>query len=368
MAPIKILFVQPVQTPYWTNRLETLAEDNTLDITLLLELDELIHRPDWTTKSIAGVNIEVLGSTSFEYNNYKSRSLPFKLTLKILKLRPDIIVLINATQILFSLPIKLFSRTKIALIVEDTPHATRNLGRLQRAIKNWAYRFCDGWFPLSDDAQTFLTDCGITKNIFPSSWSLDMQAFKQTINTKEHNRQTVIFVGQLIPRKGILQLLEAWSRLSKSTRASAYLTIVGTGPLVHEAQSFVKDNQLHEVSFTGQLNYQDVCTELQAADLFILPTLEDIYSLAVLEAMACGCPAIITHYCGARELITINSTGWIVDPMNIAEITSTLQYALGKDCDLTLRGKLARTRVKNMDNKIVMTKFAHQIKTLVAIS
>ena len=93
MVPLKVLFVQPIQSPYWTKRIEALAKDSTLDITLLLERDNFTHRPGWTTTTITDVNIEILGSTIFKSTNDGIRSIPFKLAFKIKKLQPDVIVL-----------------------------------------------------------------------------------------------------------------------------------------------------------------------------------------------------------------------------------------------------------------------------------
>jgi len=375
----KICFVQPVQSPYWTERLKVLAQQTDLELTLLLEQGTFAHRPGWQPESINDVKIKVLHSVvlpstsigdDLGYRIQGNRSIPWRLTIALWRLRPDIIVLCNATQILLSLPLKILMGYRIALIVEDTPHASRNLSQLTRQIKSWAYRRADRWFAFSEDAKTFLAQIGINNDVERSSWSLDMTSFKPSMvaeldhvkpDIKKHT--TVIFVGALIERKGIRLLLSAWSCLPYKIRQKSKLHIVGSGPLKDELLTFARKNELTEVDFVGQVNYEEVKNRFRNSDLFVLPTLEDLCSLTVLEAMASACPVITTPYNGARELVDKNN-GWIVDPTEPDIFRAVLEEALSGQVDLHKMGMAARKRVENMDNEIVMNKFAESLRHL----
>jgi UDP-glucose:(heptosyl)LPS alpha-1,3-glucosyltransferase len=100
------------------------------------------------------------------------------------------------------------------------------------------------------------------------------------------------------------------------------------------------------------------------ASLFILPTLEDLFSLTVLEAMACGCPVITTPFNGARELVTEGENGWLADPTQPGDLMRALKCALSQQTDLTAMGKKARERVLDMDNCIIMARFADTLRSL----
>lgn len=220
---IKICIVLPILSPYWSNRLKILKNNDDFDLILLLENASFDHRPGWNAQPIDEVKIQIVGSTVFrtaqhnkdlQYSIEGVRSVPLRLFPKLCQLRPDIVVCCNATQVLISFPLKLLFGIKLAILVEDTPHATRNVSWINSMIKAWAYRFCDIRFPFSDDAVTFLENLGITNRISRSSWSLDMEYFKtastlfqkrnEVINIK---RQTVIFVGKLVASKGVLLLV-----------------------------------------------------------------------------------------------------------------------------------------------------------------
>ncbi len=357
-----------------------LAQQTDLEVTLLLEQGSFAHRPGWQPESINGIKIKVLDSVvlpstsngaDLGYRISGIRSIPGRLIIALWQLRPDVVVLCNATQILLSLPIKLILRYRVALLVEDTLHATRNLGRFSRWVKSWAYRHANHWFAFSDDAKIYLEQIDIVNGVERSSWSLDMTKFRPFTTSfdsekPDSNRQKIVlFVGALIEGKGIKQLLEVWACLSPQIRQRARLRIIGSGPLKEELLIFVQENKLAEVDFLGQITYEEVQNYLRKSDLFVLPTLKDLFSLTVLEAMASGCPVITTPFNGARELVN-ESNGWIVDPTVPNKLKSLLEEALSSQVDLYKMGMAARKRVENMDNIIVMNRFAESLRRLAA--
>ncbi|MBK7673472.1 MAG: glycosyltransferase family 4 protein [Candidatus Accumulibacter sp.] len=379
--PLRVCFIQPVQSPYWTERLRVLAQNNNLDLTLLLEREGFAHRPGWQPATIEGVSVRVLGSKvrktvskrdDHGYQIHGNRLIPWNLPYWLWRYRPDVLVVCNATQLLLSLPYRWFFNIRVAITVEDTPHATRNLGHFTRWIKGLIYRRADCWFAFSEDAKQFLRQIRISKGVVRSSWSLDMSSFlpKYTMNasTDKYDNgseaRTVLFVGQLIPRKGVMGLLQAWNELAAETRSRSQLHLIGDGPLREQVANYIHDHKLDEVRIIGQIPYDMVRNLLSSADLFVLPTLEDLFSLTVVEAMACGCAVVTTPFNGARELVQQGMNGWIVDPIQSGALTTVLERALSEQTNLKEMGTAARHRVENMDNTNVMTQFAQDLRNL----
>ncbi len=58
----KICIVQPIQSPYWTDRLKALVRNEELDLVLILERESFAHRPGWIAESIPGLSLVVLNS------------------------------------------------------------------------------------------------------------------------------------------------------------------------------------------------------------------------------------------------------------------------------------------------------------------
>lgn len=115
-------------------------------------------------------------------------------------------------------------------------------------------------------------------------------------------------VGALIPRKGQLLVLRALARLP-----SAHCALVGTGPDRAMLESFARDAGLAgRVHFLGSLDHLTMPSVLSAADAMVLPSESEGLANAWIEALACGCPLVITDAGGAREVVTRPEAGRIV--------------------------------------------------------
>lgn len=371
MNKMKIAFVQPIQAPYWTERLKYLAENDALDIYLILERESFDSRPGWKPELIPGVTTIIVGSQvtrtesrnpDLGYSVKGLRTIPWRLSSVLSSIRPDVVVVCNATQLLCALPARWLRRFNLALIVEDTPHSTRNQKATQALIKKLVYRHADSWMPFNQDAGVFLQSLGINTNIYPSSWSVDLKKFTPDPKARARSGKRIIsFVGAFIERKGIMPLLQAWASIPRSKRQLFELRIAGSGPLLDSMQRYIKENGLDDVVLLGQVPYEGIIDLLQSSSLLVLPTLEDVYGMVVLEAMACGCPVITTPYAGARELVDDGVTGWIADPLNNVDLHNKLSLAMSDIHRLEEMGIQARKKALLHETKNVMEVFATQL-------
>jgi glycosyltransferase involved in cell wall biosynthesis len=141
-------------------------------------------------------------------------------------------------------------------------------------------------------------------------------AYREKLGMPE--RKIIISVGQFIHRKGFDILIHACRYLDKSLG----VYIVGGEPtkeLIEVRENLSLDN-VHFVTFKAK---RDLAAYYMAADLFVLPTREDIWGLVINEAMAFGLPVITTDRCVAGlELIENHVNGYIVpvgDERTLAE-------------------------------------------------
>lgn len=110
----------------------------------------------------------------------------------------------------------------------------------------------------------------------------------------------------MISRKGIDILLKAAVNFDNNI----YTYIIGGKP-TDEYLKIIKDNNLKKIYFLNFMNKENLYEYYKAADLFVLPTREDIWGLVINEAMANGLPIITTNKCIAG-LELINGNGYIV--------------------------------------------------------
>ncbi|WP_049924726.1 glycosyltransferase [Halopiger djelfimassiliensis] len=144
---------------------------------------------------------------------------------------------------------------------------------------------------------------------------------------------SVISVGSLTETKGHRYALEAIAKLPERLE---YL-IVGDGPLRAELEEYATDLGIRaDVTFTGSVPHRDVFGYLQSADAFVLPSYEEAFGIAYLEAMACGLPVIACEGEGPADYITDRQTGFLVPPHEPDAIAEVLQE-LRADPDLRRR-------------------------------
>ncbi|MBK1702461.1 glycosyl transferase [Thiococcus pfennigii] len=112
----------------------------------------------------------------------------------------------------------------------------------------------------------------------------------------------LVFVGRLIPVKGVDMLLEAVARLAGE--AQVRLSIVGDGPLAGELRARTAQLGLTDlVRFTGNLPPPAVAAEIRAAHLFCLPSVRESGGAVLLEAMACARPVLAIAFGGPAEIV-----------------------------------------------------------------
>ena len=129
-------------------------------------------------------------------------------------------------------------------------------------------------------------------------------------------------IGALIPRKGQEYAIPALPRLP-----GARLVLVGTGPDRAKLQALAASEGVAErVHFLGSLDHAMLPVVLSASDAMVLPSASEGLANAWVEALACGCPLVITEAGGARELLTTPRAGRIVgrNPEEIAAAVAAL--------------------------------------------
>ncbi len=175
---------------------------------------------------------------------------------------------------------------------------------------------------------------------------------------------SLLFIGRLVPQKGIDILLKAFKILLNSQQ-NIKLTIGGTGESEMDYQLLCNELGLEKnVSWLGDLDRNQVRDALQQCDIFVLPSRNENNPVVILEALACGKPVITTSCGGPEEMIT-QVDGLIVEPENTDELCSKIQVLLNdlsKYDSTTIRGNF----IKNHSSIIGINKIQDIYKTVVS--
>ena len=137
----------------------------------------------------------------------------------------------------------------------------------------------------------------------------------------------VLSIGQFIYRKGFDLLIKAAASLPDNIN----VYIIGGTPTT-EYFEIIEQNKIDNVFFVPFQKHDTLPDYFRAADVFVLPTREDIWGLVINEAMAHGLPIVTTERCVAGlELIENEKNGYIIPVDNVEKITEAIQVILAGD-------------------------------------
>lgn len=162
-----------------------------------------------------------------------------------------------------------------------------------------------------------------------------------------HTPVRMVFVGRLHPQKGLDTLLRAVQRLlQERSTLDLRLQLLGDGPLRADLAHLAEQLQITRyVEFWGERD--DVLAHLPRADLFVLPSRAEGISNALLEAMACGLPVIVSQIPGNVELVQHERSGLLFPVDNERALAEELLTLIERPALRARLGRAARATVEN---------------------
>jgi rhamnosyl/mannosyltransferase len=171
-------------------------------------------------------------------------------------------------------------------------------------------------------------------------------------------RPVVLFVGRLVPYKGVEILIAAAAALP------VRLVIVGDGPMADAWKAAAAGRHTAEIEFTGSLPDEDVKAWMHAADVLVLPsvTAAEAFGVVQLEAMASGVPVISTRVASGVPWVNRDGeTGLVVEPGDVAGLRAALERLVG---DPALRARLGAGGAARVRAEFTMEAMADRLVAL----
>jgi N-acetyl-alpha-D-glucosaminyl L-malate synthase BshA len=165
-----------------------------------------------------------------------------------------------------------------------------------------------------------------------------------------HGEKVVIHVSNFRPVKRVTAVVEIFRRIRAAVPVR--LLMVGDGPDLLEAVRLTREHDLSEVvQFLG--DQEQVVPLLSAADLFLMPSAQESFGLAALEAMACEVPVIASCVGGLPDLIEDGVTGFVCPPDDLDAMARAGVRLLTDD---RLRGRMAKASRVRAEERFADTK------------
>lgn len=143
---------------------------------------------------------------------------------------------------------------------------------------------------------------------------------------KRYPPKNILYVGNFIAHKGVLNLIKAFQKLNMD---NVGLILVGDGIEKSVYLKYIKEHQIKNVFFEGFVQKEDIVKYYKTADVFVLPSFNEVWGLVVNEAMACGLPVISSKLAGVtQDLVKDGINGYGFDPNSIDELAKKLKFIL----------------------------------------
>lgn len=158
-----------------------------------------------------------------------------------------------------------------------------------------------------------------------------------------------LFIGHIVPRKGLHLLLQACAILQKQGFDNYTLLLVGDGPQREELEAYSKSYGLVErIQWAGRVEYGRLGAYFRKADVFVLPTLEDTWGVVVQEAMIMNKPVLCSQRAGAAELITDGENGYVFDPQQPEKLAEIMRQFINNPNLSHVMGEKSQQAIANL--------------------
>ncbi len=156
------------------------------------------------------------------------------------------------------------------------------------------------------------------------------------------SHQMVLFVGRLIPRKGVGYLIEAAKQVTKERKDTMFV-LVGNGPMRLQLVSNIEAAGLkRNFVFLGDVSEEDLPQIYRCTDVFVLPSIQEGQGIVLLEAQASGKPVVAFNVSGIAEAVKNKETGLLVKPGSSDELAQGILKILSDNSLQEKMGKKGR--------------------------
>lgn len=253
------------------------------------------------------------------------------------KFSPDVIVSLGYAyfETFIGLLYAKLYRKKFVLWSGSTLQSSTSRNAFTILIKKILFRNCDAFLAYGSAAAEYLIFHGAARDKiivgcntvdvtqYSTVWGATSEEARNKFKTEnglaKHN---ILYSGQLLARKNLLVLLKAFKMLARSDWG---LVVVGDGPMKDEHMEYYRANGIANVFFKGHQDLEQLTKYYIASDIFVLPSVREVWGLVINEAMASGLPVLCSRNAGAaRDLVRDGVNGYVFDPKDAKTLRDKL--------------------------------------------
>lgn len=324
---MRIVFWQNVLSPHQSAYIRALANKKNIEVILIAEKDISKCRKNmgWSIPNIGNVKISICPEKAEIFQILKENE------------RESVHIFsgIRAYPLIKSAFLKSLSFDLIRGILSESADLRGIKGVFRLGLgKLEAFRFqnkIDFVLAIGNLGVQWFKKCGFSMNkIYPFGYFVENFTenkcdFRKNIEYRK-DKFHLIFIGQLIERKGVDILLKVLSGLKEM---NWFLDIIGDGEERRNIENLCKSSNLSKyIKFHGSKKNIKTKEFLKTADLLILPSRFDGWGAVVNEALMCGVPVVCSDACGAADLINSSFRGEIFKTGSVSDLRRILTHRI----------------------------------------
>lgn len=254
---------------------------------------------------------------------------------KLMKENPDVIITSGYdtlgywSALIYS---RLFNK-KFMVWWGSTLESSRVQNNIVNRIRKFFFKSASSFVTYGTESAKCLKYYGVDESKIVVGYNtVDIRYYRQKYQEaklfpKTDGRLKLLFIGQLIERKGLVQIIEALKLLGSSAWE---LQIVGSGPDEQKLKQKVKDSGLeNQIYFEGYKQKEELTDYLIQSDCLLFPSLIEVWGLVVNEALATNTFVLASKYAGAtKDIIMDQQNGLIIDPMDVSDVLRAFRWLM----------------------------------------
>jgi glycosyltransferase involved in cell wall biosynthesis len=325
-SEVRIAFLTNIIAPYWKSIFDALSRRYThLRVLVSARTEPNRHwNVDWS-----GLDVVVQKTVTLRrcWRHPKGFTepiylhLPLDTTRQLRSFRAQVIISneMGFRTLLALLYRKMHTDSRLVLWAEMAQSTEQGRGRIRGLLRGFVSKNADSFVVPGESGARYLRTLGVDhRKIFRIPYTTDVERFASCPLTRDEPRgRTLLYVGQLIERKGLLPFLRTLTKWATANPDRVVrFVLAGDGPLRGKLEREAIPPNL-SLTLLGDVAYANLPSVYADAGIFVFPTLADTWGVVVNEALASGLPVLGSVASQAvEELIQDGRNGWVFDPDN----------------------------------------------------
>lgn len=151
----------------------------------------------------------------------------------------------------------------------------------------------------------------------PPSYKDEMKLAFEEVCPEIQSKKYWLFLSRIHPKKGVDILIKAYNKLKSENVSLPELVVAGPTDSAYAKEMMRKAKKNNQIHFSGMLTGNSKWGAFYGCDAYLLPSHQENFGIAIVEAMACKKPVLITKNINIWREIESGNGGWVLDEVNV---------------------------------------------------